>query len=38
MLRTKILGITTVLLLDQRSANLLLVLSALIKIFILSIT
>lgn len=38
MLRTKILGITTVLLLDRQSANLLLVLSALIKIFILSIT
>lgn len=38
MLRRKILRITIVLLLDQHSANLLLVLSALIKIFILSVT
>lgn len=38
MLRTKILRIIIVLLLDRRSANPLLVLSALMKIFILSIT
>lgn len=38
MLRTKILWIIIVLLLDWRSTNLLLVLSALIKIFILTTT